>query len=109
MSPRSVFLGISALLVLTLTALAALFVVQNSGADVQLTFELPLLGAWNVGPSLPVIGLVGGAFGGGFGLATVLFGTRAITNGRRARQLEQEMALAAAMNPDRSGDKPGWR
>jgi uncharacterized integral membrane protein len=100
MSPRAVFYGIVALLVLLTGAVITLFVVQNASRTTQLSLNLGFA-AWQLAEPLPVPALIGVAFGLGFLLASVLFGARAITAGRRTRRLEQEAAL--------NGERSPWR
>jgi uncharacterized integral membrane protein len=100
MTPRGVLYGIVALVVLLLGSVAALFVLQNAARTTELSLNLGFA-AWQLAEPLPIPALIGVSFGAGFLLATLLFGVRAITAGRRVRRLEQEAAL--------NGERSPWR
>lgn len=106
--------------IVALIALAAvasaigLFAVQNHERKVQLSLELPFhLAKFQFEQPQPVAWLVGGAFAGGFVLASLVFGVRSLRLAGRVRRLEREAALSSMNTRSAEStartDTPEWR
>ncbi len=89
------YLAIAALIiVLLLAGVLGLFVVQNGSRTTQLSLDLGLA-AWQLKQPMSIPALLGIAFGSGFLLGAVPMWIRGMGNGRKARQLERQLALSA--------------
>jgi len=71
-----------------------LFVLQNSARTTALSLDLGVA-AWATSAPLPVVPLLGAAFGSGFLVALVALLPRLAGQGRRVRALERQIALTA--------------
>ena len=89
-------------LLLLVAAVAALFIVQNHSRTAQLSLDLGIA-AWQLKEPLSIPILMAICFGSGLVVAGVPLGIRSASANRRARRLEQEVALSGGS----SGD--GWR
>lgn len=78
---------------LLVAVVGAMFVAQNAARTTQLSFNLGLV-MWQLEKPLPVMALLGGAFGGGLLLGLALLGARSMRLSRKVRQLEQQIALS---------------
>ena len=101
MSARAWGYVVVGVVLFALLGTAYLFVVQNSLRATQLSLDLGFA-AWQLAEPVPIVALVGLAFGAGFALAALIFGVRGVRTSRRLRKLEQEVALGV-------GVSGGWR
>lgn len=94
--------------VLAFTGLGAgwLFWIQNSSRTTQLSLDL-WFAAWQLSEPVSIPVLVAGSFAAGLALGVLLLGLPSWRNGRRARRLEAELALAGAAGPGAPRD--AWR
>lgn len=90
-------------LVAALFGVAALFWVQNASRTTQLSLDLGFA-AWQLSEPVGVPALIAASFAAGLLLGGVLFAVPSARNGRKARRLEQELALTGATT-----DRDGWR
>lgn len=102
MSARATATTILLLLILAVVGVIVLFVVQNSARATQLSLDLGFA-AWQLADPVPVVALVGGAFGLGFVIGAGWFGIRSMQLSSKVRRLEQEIALSG------SGTGQPWR
>lgn len=90
---------VSLLIFAALAALLAMFLTQNAARTTQLSLNLGVA-AWQLRDPVPVVALLVGTFAGGFFLGAVAMLRRSFRQGRRIRELEQQIAL---------GNAPEWR
>lgn len=105
MSARTAAWLVALLLAATVGFVGYLFVVQNSLRTTQLSLNLGFA-AWELSQPLPVVALVGGAFGAGLLLGLLLLLPGWARRGRKLRQLEQEIALGGATRGEKRAE---WR
>lgn len=92
--------GLIVLAVAALGFTGFLFVVQNSARTTQLSLDLGLVGAWQLGDPVSIPALIGVCFGGGFILGLLTMSGQAARLARRARRLEQQVAMGGAPRTD---------
>ena len=86
-------------LVVLLAVVIAAFTIQNSAYTAPLQLDL-WVAAWKLQRPASVPVLMWSSFGVGAVLGGAWFGLRSAQQGRRIRQLEQELALGAARGKD---------
>ena len=106
MSARTMGRLLSLLLFAALGFTVYLFVIQNSLRTTRLSLNLGPAGAWKLAQPVPVLAVVGVAFGAGFVLAALWFGVRSARLARRLRAAEQQLALRADVG---GSDRAEWR
>jgi hypothetical protein len=102
MSVRTIGRLFSLLLFAALVFTGYLFAIQNSLRTTRLSLNLGPVGAWRLAQPVPVLAVVGVAFGAGFLLSALWFGVRSARMSRRLRMAEQQLALKAESGSERS-------
>lgn len=87
------------LLVVGVLGVLALFWVQNMGRTTQLSLDFGLF-AWQLSEPIAITNLVGLAFTAGLVCGVLPFATLTVKSRRRARRLEQELAVAGITRQD---------
>ena len=90
---------VTLLILVAVGVLLALFTAQNAARATQLSLNLGFA-AWQLREPVPVVALIAGALGVGFLGGVVVMLGRSFRQGRRIRELEQQIAL---------GNAPEWK